>query len=354
MAEHEHERDREREPDRGGEDGRRSRTAVDSLGRAGALLREHGLWLTAVLSVVVFLALFLVGDADAVAAAIATVETSALFTVLGLVTVSYGVRFCKWSYCLRELDIDVPLRASALTFFSGLMLVVTPGKLGEVWKGWFLRDLQGVPVSRTTAVVGAERVTDVLALTALASLGVLLYDRSAVLLAAIAAVFLGGLVVLQWRSGCLALIERTRTLPVVGEYAADIESFYEGSYALFRPRPLFVTTAISLLAWGLEGLALWVVLEGLDAAADPVIGLFVFGLGSVVGAVSLLPGGLAATEASMVGALLALGFSRAVAAAATLVVRIGTLWYGALLGVAVFGCYRLWSGRTRVKTSSDE
>lgn len=320
-------------------------TAGRYLRRGGRLVRDHGLWLTAVLSVGVFLALFLLGDASEVAGAISDVDVSTLLAVFGLVTVGYLVRFAKWAYYLRELDVRVPLRSSALAFFCGLMLVVTPGKLGEVWKAWFLRDLEGVDVSPITAVVGAERVTDLLALTGLASLGVLLYDRSATLLAVVVGVFLGGLLLIQWRSACLSLIERSRAVPVIGGYADEIESFYEGSYALFRPRPLVVATAISLLAWGLEGVALWLVLENLGTAASVVEGLFVFGLGSVVGALSLLPGGLAATEASMVGALLALGYTRPVAAAATLVIRVGTLWYGALLGVTVFGLYRLGSRR---------
>jgi uncharacterized membrane protein YbhN (UPF0104 family) len=310
------------------------------LRRGGRLARDHGLWLTAVLSVGVFLALFLLGEASRVAGAIAAVDLGTLLAVFALVSLGYLIRFAKWAYYLRELEIDVPLRSSALTFFSGLMLVVTPGKVGEVWKAWFLRDIEGVPASPTTAVVGAERVTDLLALTGLASLGVLLYDRSATLLAVVVLLFLGGLLLLQWRRVCLWLIERSRALPVIGGHAGAIESFYEGSYALFRPRPLAVATAISLLAWGLEGAALWLVLGSLASGASLVEGLFVFGLGTVVGAASLLPGGLAATEASMVGTLLALGFPSAVAAAATLVIRVGTLWYGALVGATVFGVYR--------------
>ena len=315
------------------------------LRRGGRVVRDHGLWLTAVLSVGVFLALFLLGDAGAVADAISDVDRRTLAAVFALVTMGYLVRFAKWAYYLRELGIELPLRSSALAFFCGLMLVVTPGKVGEVWKAWFLRDLEGIEVSRVTAVVGAERVTDLLALTGLASLGVLLYDQSATLLAAVVLVFLGGVLLLQWRSACLSLIERSRAVPMIEGYADEVESFYEGSYALFRPRPLLVSTAISLVAWGLEGIALWLVLESLGTGASVLEGLFVFGLGSVVGALSLLPGGLAATEASMVGALLALGHSRPVAAAATLVIRVGTLWYGACVGVTVFGLYRLSSRR---------
>lgn len=313
--------------------------------RGASALREHGLWATALLAVVVFLGLLLYGDAGAVADALASVEPWVFGATLLLVSTGYAVRFLKWEYYMRTLDVDVPLRVSALVFFSGLMLVVTPGKVGEVWKGWFLRDLEGVPVSTTASAVGAERITDLIALTLLAALGPVLYSRSAPILVAVLAAFLAGLALLQWRSLCLGLLQRCRDLPVVGAHVANLESFYESAYTLFRPRPLVVATVTSLAAWGLEGLALWVVLLGFGADAEPALGLFVFGLGTVVGAVSMLPGGLAAAEASMVGLLVAAGYNRSLAAAATLLIRVGTLWYGALLGTAVFGSYKLLGWR---------
>jgi uncharacterized membrane protein YbhN (UPF0104 family) len=316
-------------------------SASTVAGRGLSLLREHGLWLTALLAVVVFAGLFLVGDADAVADTLLRVDLGAVALALALVTVSYGVRFLKWEFYLRELGIDVPLRTSLLTFFSGLMLVVTPGKVGEVWKAWFLRDLESVPASRTTAVVGAERVTDLLALSALASLGVVLYQRSPAVLGGMAVLFAVGLGLLQWRTFCLAALDRLAAVPVLGPHAESMEQFYEDAYALFRARPLGVAMIVSLVAWGMEGVALWIVLRGFDVAADPLVGLFVFGLGSVVGAVSLLPGGLAAAEASMVGLLVAFGYERSLAAGATLIIRLGTLWYGAAIGTAVFGLYKL-------------
>lgn len=314
---------------------------VSNLRRAGRALSDNGLWLTALLAVAAFGGLVLVGDGRAVAAAVGRVEPWRFAVVLGLATAGYAVRFLKWEYYLRELDVDVPTGTSLLVFASGLMMVVTPGKAGEVWKAWFLRDLRGVPVRTTAPVVGAERVTDLLALAAFAGLGLVRYDRSSLALVAVTAAFVVGLGVLQWRSLCLAVLARLGEVPVVGRYAEDLEAFYERSYALLRPRPLAVALAVSLLAWGLEGVALWVVLDGFAGEGTLLLALFVFGLASVVGAASLLPGGLVAAEASMLGLLVALGYSQAAAAGATLAIRAGTLWYGVVLGAATFAAYRL-------------
>ncbi|RJX42025.1 UPF0104 family protein [Halonotius aquaticus] len=314
-------------------------------------VRKHGLWVTALLTVAVFFGLFLFGDAPAVVDALDSLELWRIGAVFALVTVSYGIRFLKWEYYLRELGIDVPVRTSLLVFVSGLMMVITPGKAGEVWKAWFLRDEQDVPVNQTAPVVGAERVTDLLALAAFAFLGVVVYRQSSTTLIGVTVVFLVGVALLQWRTICLRILVLLETVPVVGSYADEIREFYESTYSLFQPKPLGVALVISLVAWGLEGLALWIVLEGFVADASVLVALFVFGLGSVVGAASLLPGGLGASEASMVGMLVVLNYSRAIAVSSTLVIRVGTLWYGAVLGTVVFVSYRYVRDREDIDSS---
>jgi uncharacterized protein (TIRG00374 family) len=57
----------------------------------------------------------------------------------------------------------------------------------------------------------------------------------------------------------------------------------------------------------------------------------------VVGAVSALPGGIGAAEASIAGMLvLVAGLTGAQAAAATLLIRLATLWFGVALGLAAW------------------
>ena len=303
-------------------------------------IRQHGIWITALLTVAVFFGLFVVGNASQVVSALLVVDLWRIGVVFLLSTISYGVRFLKWEYYLQHLDIDIPLKTSLIVFFSGLMMVVTPGKTGEVWKAWFLRDLRSVSISQTASVVGAERVTDLIALSAFAFLGLFIYQRSSVVLISVILLFLLGISLLQWRTFSLRVLGWLETVPIIGSYAAELEEFYESTYTLFELRPASIAFFISLVAWGLEGVALWVVLSGFSSEATLIAALFVFGLGSVVGAASLLPGGLAAAEASMVGMLIILGYTQTIAVSTTVIIRVGTLWYGAILGTCVFIIYR--------------
>jgi len=85
---------------------------------------------------------------------------------------------------------------------------------------------------------------------------------------------------------------------------------------------------------------LYLILLGLGLPPSPAtLSIAIFGLSfsTVVGAVSALPGGLGAAEASMVGMLvLLLGMNTDSATAATLLIRFATLWFGVTLGLAVW------------------
>lgn len=301
-----------------------------------AIVRKHGVALTAVLTVLVFLGLFLYADAGDLVTALRRVPLRTFGVVIGITTVGYGFRFAKWHLYLRTVGIDLSVRLSALTFFSGLMMVVTPGKAGELWKAWYLSEHAEIPVNQTASVVGAERLTDLIGLGAMALTGVYVFQRSSTILVGLFVVIMSGILLLQWRWFCLTVLDYVRQLPVLGRFADTFADFYESTYALFRPQPLIAATVLSVLAWGLEGVALWYILSGFDPAASPVSGIFVFGLGSIIGALSFLPGGLGAAEASMVGLLQTFGYPDVVAVAVTIIIRVGTLWYAAILGTTIY------------------
>ena len=89
------------------------------------------------------------------------------------------------------------------------------------------------------------------------------------------------------------------------------------------------------------------------AAVGMQAGTFIYASMTVAGALSFLPGGLGVTEAGMLALLgqLGTGTGRSVAAAATFVTRLCTLWYAVVVGlVALF----VFARRTHVKVQLPE
>lgn len=246
---------------------------------------------------------------------------------------NYALRFLRWHFYLRALGIALGGGASLLVFLAGLGMALSPGKLGEVLKAVLVRELTGVPAGRTTAAVVAERLTDVAGLILLSLLGATAIPGGPWVLGGLALALVLALALLRSR-GLAGLLERAaahRRLAGLGE---PVRAFLGGGRALLTPGRLVAAVALSVGAWGGECLALWVALLGLGAPARLREAAFVYAFASLAGAVSMLPGGLGAAEASLTGLLVALGVGLPVAAAATLLVRLCTLWFGAALGAA--------------------
>jgi uncharacterized protein (TIRG00374 family) len=93
---------------------------------------------------------------------------------------------------------------------------------------------------------------------------------------------------------------------------------------------------LSVISWFFECAAFWAVVNGFaGASVDIQAATFIYASMTVAGALSFLPGGLGVTEAGMLAMLeqLATGCGRSVAAAATFVTRLCTLWFAVLVGI---------------------
>ena len=132
--------------------------------------------LSLLFAVVVVAGLSFYADAGKLAEALAGFEWRLLPAILALTLLNYCLRFLKWQFYLGQIGVrGLTVGESAAIFFSGLAMVVTPGKLGEWLKSYLLRARIGVPFFRSAPVILAERLTDGLAMVLLATGGLVLF-----------------------------------------------------------------------------------------------------------------------------------------------------------------------------------
>ena len=281
------------------------------------------------LTVVVFVGLFSYGDFRDLGGQLSRFPVSYLLAALGLAFANYALRFLRWSYYLHFLKIDVPFASSLLVFLAGLAMAITPGKAGELIKSYLLRDRVGVPIAESAPVVVMERLTDVIAVVLLALMGLALLPLQVLLVVAVVLGLIAGIVALiLTRRG-----DRIFDLPLIRRFGSSLRTSAQGMRRLTGPRPMVVAGILGLGAWFSEGLALWVVLEGLDAHVSLLRALSIYAAATLVGAVSALPGGLIGTEGSMLAMLRQSEVTKGAATAGTLLVRLATLWFAVALGM---------------------
>ena len=292
------------------------------------------------LAVAVVSGLTLFGDVRQLSAALRDFAWWLTVPVLGLTLVNYALRFVKWEIYLRRLDIPpLAMGTSALIFLSGFGMSITPGKVGELIKCVYVRRLTGVPVGRTSAIVAAERLTDGFAMLALAGLGLTQFAYGRTLLTVAFAAALGVVALLRRPRLLTSLLARVAHRPLVGRVVEHVVAFVDASDHLLRPRLLASAVGLGVVSWSGECLAFFLILLGLGLPASwhlLLVATFVLAVSSIVGAVSMLPGGLGVADASVAGMLLLLvtddAMTRGTAVAATLLIRFATLWFAVILG----------------------
>jgi uncharacterized protein (TIRG00374 family) len=293
------------------------------------------------LGIAVFAAVVAYGDVAAVGEAIEDFHWPLMPLVLGVALGNYVLRWVKWHYYLHRLAIDIPARESFLIFMSGLGMVITPAKVGEWVKCYLLKERYDVTLARSTPILFAERVTDALGLMVLALAGFVAFERGAWPLVAI--VTLGAAIavtVSRYRPIGRRLMSLARRAPIMGRFAPHLDSLYDSNYALMAPRDVLLMTALSVVAWGTQVVAFYLVLIGLRIDAGPetfVKASFILPVTTLGAALLLLPGGLGVAEtgiASLTENLLDVG--RSLASAATLLIRLSTLWFAVVLGLVAY------------------
>ena len=304
--------------------------------------------------VAIYVAFSIWADARSVGHALASFHWLIALAALGLASLNYLVRFGRWHYYLKVLGLKVPVGHSLLVFLGGFSLTVTPGKLGEVVKAFLLRESHGIPAARTAPIVVAERFTDLVGLLLLACVGIFSFKADPRFLI-VAAILIGfGLLVVSVESIAAFFLRLSSHVPFVCKVTPKLEEAYRTTAELLRPRPLILGVLLSVVSWFFECTAFWAVVHGFaGASVDIQAATFIYASMTVAGALSFLPGGLGVTEAGMLAMLgqLATGCNRSVAAAATFVTRLCTLWFAVLVGIAAL---LIFARRTRITVQLPE
>lgn len=295
----------------------------------------------------------LFSDVKSVGNSFSTFDYPLILPILLWTLGNYVLRWLKWDYYLRKLHFGdgVSRYDSALLFTSGMVMAVTPGKIGEVFKSYLLKRINNTAVSASAPIVLAERLTDGLAMLLLMATGLNLYPPARPLFWLLLIVGTLGLVALQYPPLTERIFGGLERLSFGPRIAGPLRSFHASTFALLSWRLLLVSTLLSIVSWFGECVAFWYVLQGFGLPGTMhllLIATFIFAASTLFGLVSFLPGGLGVSEASTTGLLIFLvpAITHGAAAAATMVIRFCTLWFGVTLGIVALLLFeRRYGGR---------
>lgn len=285
-----------------------------------------------VFAVIIYLLLAVWGSRNGLADAIGKFNWWYLPLLLLLSLGNYLLRFIKWQYYLKILKIYIPVSDSFIIHMSGLGLSITPGKLGEVVKSYFLKRGFGQSVTKTAPIVFADRLTDMMALVIMTAIGAIGFSYGKNIIWGIAIFVIIIFLIIVVRPAGELILTLLSKAPVLNRYSNKMRGLYASSYVLLKPNRIILPLIVSLISWSFEAIAFYFVfvsfgLQGFLAS------FFIYSFSTIVGAVSMLPGGLGATEGAITGLMSLLNIDFGVAALATIIIRATTLWFAVIIGL---------------------
>jgi uncharacterized protein (TIRG00374 family) len=306
--------------------------------------RYRAVLLSVVGSALGYLGFSLWGGWHAVGAAVSEVGLVGIVIALFMSSVNYGLRFVRWQTYLKVLGHPMPWRPSLNIYLAGFALTTTPGKAGEALRGVLLKRW-GVPYPQSFAAFFSERLSDLFAVVLLTLFGLSLYPEALPMIVVGVALVMVGLLVLSQRRLLerLTLLVPTEGGRVIGLLRHLLQVLLHAQQC-HRLRLMLGLTLLSVIAWSAEALAFDWILKWMGADIPLTFAVFVYALAMLAGAVSFMPGGLGGAEAVMVGLLVWKGMNSADAVAATVLIRLATLWFAVAIGALML--FRLNGART--------
>jgi uncharacterized protein (TIRG00374 family) len=278
--------------------------------------------------------------------------------VIGLTVFNYVLRWVKWHTYLHVVGAgEISVLDSAALWVAGFVLALSPGKVAELLKAAVLRGMTGTPIARSAPIIIAERVTDGLAMLILGAIGltgmVVISTGNREVAAqylpayfVVLGILVAGIVAIQVRPLFMWLLRIADRVPLLNRVSQPLRDLYDSSYELFRPRILLLAVGLGVVSWAGECVGFMIILAGLGVEASWLLlwqAMFMLAAATIIGAVSGLPGGLGAAEFSIAGLVQLLVLGRedpGLAGTAALLIRLFTLWFAVLLGLAAAIVFR--------------
>jgi uncharacterized protein (TIRG00374 family) len=248
-----------------------------------------------------------------------------LILAVGVFYLSFPVRALRWRTLLQNAGLrQVP----ALSHLTRMLVLgsfansVSVAQLGDVYRGYLLKQESEASLPMTLGTILAERLVDLVTLVGLLSIAALTVYRGRLpdqgvnaLLAGLCLSILGLLTLVA-----LPRMRRLAERLLPGRWHAAYARFEHGAVRSLQRVPLLVT--YSTLAWVIEGATLLLLAAAIGVDLS-ISGALVAGLvASLLSVEPVTPGGLGVTEPGIVLVLTSLGVAAAGASAIALLNRL--------------------------------
>jgi uncharacterized protein (TIRG00374 family) len=298
---------------------------------------------TIIISFLVFIGVGLFGGINAVYTTILSAKPYIYVFAFVFMLCSFGIRFIKWDYYLKELGLHVPTGKSIQIYLSLYSMDLTPGKIGRIISAYTLNRVTQKKLASIIPIVTMDIFTDFLGygIVALAAAIYFNVDVFYILGVDILLILPFLFFINSWVYNSLKKIFNNSFIKQFTIYG---DEYFASQGTLNKPHIYAVSLLVSIPAAFMEALALFA--TSLSIGLTPTVGksVLVYSITELVGMASAIPGAIGVMDGLLVAFTSnILGYSKVTSSAVTIMTRFATLWFGIALGmIFLVYTFRYW------------
>ncbi len=268
---------------------------------------------------------------------------------------SFFTRFFKWRYYMHLLKIRISQVKNFVVYLSLYAMNLTPGRIGRVVSAYSIDRISNTHFIEILPIVSADIFTDFLGFVVLSLIfGMLFIAYLPLILVVDFVILLPFVFVLNpWLFEILKRkVFRGKFSEVFALYG---DEYFASQSKLNKPKVYLLSLLFTVPAYFLSSLSLYLSLDALGIKVSLLKGVLVYIISVLIGIVSFIPGTIGSADVAMVALISStFGIGTSVSAAATIMTRIVTLWFGVALGsIFLFFSFRYWFSSKKVGRRSN-
>jgi len=247
----------------------------------------------------------------------------------------YLVQGVRWHFLLRAVGVKLPLGDSVLLNIAGQSTGLLP--LGELTRAVLVAEVGPAELGAVVATITVQELIYTLFMIAAAIPGA--FEHRAWGGAVVAALFFTVTVFVMLTVPRVFTVIRSvvRHVPGLRRFGPDIEELRRETVVLLRRPDTYLWSVLSMFGVLIAITLFWLVVHSIDPhLLTWPEAAFVYAVSHIAGAVSLLPGGLGAYEASIAGLLVASGASFQIGATIAVLHRVADKGVATVAGMVAY------------------
>ncbi|PID62815.1 MAG: hypothetical protein CR986_00715 [Ignavibacteriae bacterium] len=285
-------------------------------------------------AIILYALLLFIPDLNNLKIAFKSILPQTHLKILSLIFLSFVFKFYRWLFYIKRLEVKLEFLDSLLVFLSGLTMSISPGKLGEFIKAYLLKEKCNIELTKTMAIIPAERVIEfstliTLFITFYASIYLVNSFAGNILLVLFFFIFLFTFQFIS-KKFLILIIEKTKYLKLNPK---NIKETIINLNKLLSVKNDSIIFIVSILAWLCEFSAFYILLNSIEKNIPYLKTFFIYSASIVIGALSFLPGGIGATEGTLIYSLNRFAVNNDISIAVSVIIRTFTLWFPIVIGI---------------------